>query len=696
VLSRQLHHPRTEASLLEGLPVKGNELPYVLFPRAAQNAGMECDLVDRDLKQFSEATLPCVLVLGETRKEEGVLLLAINDGQAELYQPGQGQVTASLESLQERYSGKCFLFKTLYEIDHPETGYQSLNKHWFWHSLWVSRSIYRDVMIATVMINLFALMSPLFVMNVYDRVVPNNAIDTLWTLVIAAVVIFSFDFIFKLLRTYYLDIAGKKADVILSSRIFEHVLGIKESHKPRSTGSFAKNLSDFESVRDFVTSATISALIDLPFVLLFLAVIGIIAGPLMLSPFIIMVLIFVVSIFMSIKVRQAIERSFAASAQKNGLLIEVLNAIQSIKLFRQQSRQQRRWEQSTADIAEWSQRSRYLTQATGYFVAYATQLNTVVVVFFGVFMIYDGDLSMGGLIATVILSGRALAPMAQLSSLILRFHNAKVAYEGLRDVMDMPVERDRNRQYLAREKFKGAFKFQDVSFVFPNKEHEFISKLSLNIEAGDKLAVIGKIGAGKTTLLNLLTGLYEPSAGSILLDGVDVRQIDPSDLRKNIGVVTQTCQLLSGTIRDSITAAYPSATDQQIIQAVEASGVGAFVNDDAEGLDKEIGEQGQFLSGGQKQSVAIARALLPDPPILIFDEPSSNLDKTSERRLINNLKQVTKDKTFILLTHNLEMLSLANKVLVLDRGQVSMFGPKDEVLNALRSLSNQPMGGQNA
>jgi len=689
-ISRLLGRAQSAASLLSGVPISEERLSSSLLPRAAQNAGLEIDLTERDISALDPATLPCIVVLGEQPDEHGAVLLAIQNGIASVFVPDKGKLEISLDELSAAYSGQCFLVKTIYEIDRAETDYQHKRQHWFWRSLWVSKSIYRDVLIATVMINLFALMSPLFVMNVYDRVVPNNAIDTLWTLVIAAFIVFSFDFIFKLLRSYFLDIAGKKADVILSSTIFEQVLKIKESHKPRSTGSFAKNLADFESVREFVTSASISSLIDLPFLLVFLLTIAVIAGPLFLSPLIIMLVILLVSLLMSIKIKAAITRSYAASAQKNGLLIEALNAIESIKLFRQEGKQQRRWEQATADIATWSEKSRYLTQATGYFVSYATQLNTIIVVFFGVFLIYDNALSMGGLIATVILSGRAMAPMAQLSSLILRFHNAKVAYEGLDNIMQMPVERPSGKYYLARESFTGAFRCENLSFAFPEKEHAFINDLSIEIEAGDKLAVIGRIGSGKTTLMNLLTGLYEPSAGSVLIDGIDLRQIDPADLRRNIGVVTQIPQLLSGTIRDSIVAALPSATDEDILKAVERSGVGHFVNQDPEGLDRDIGEQGRFLSLGQRQTLAIARALLPDPPILIFDEPSSNLDKSSEKKLIDQLAVVGEGKTMIFLTHNLEMLKLANKVLVLDGGRVAMMGDKEEVLARLKGLGEQP------
>jgi len=682
-LSKLYDKPMTARQITKGLPIEGERVEQALVPRAAQHMGMMAERRNIKADKIDVKTLPCILLLNNG---SGVILNDINDDKYSIFDPIEKRYTElSLKDLNKEYTEECFLFMNT-ALETGEATSNILNdRHWFWRAIWISKDVYKDVLLASIMINLFALVSPLFVMNVYDRVVPNQALDTLATLAIAAFIIFSFDFIYKLVRSHYLDLAGKKADVIISSTIFEKVLRTKLANRPNSTGSFAKNLNDFESIRDFVTSATMTSFVDFPFVFLFIGVIAIIAGPLALSPLLIVILITIVSFYISIKVRAAVEKTYEASAVKNGALIESINSVETIKLFRAENSRQRAWERATVHIAQWSQRSRFLSQAASFFVAYATQLNTICVVCFGVFMIFDGDMSMGALIATVILSGRALAPMGQLSSLIIKYHNASVAYKGLDDIMSAPDEQPRDKRYLQRESFKGKYQVSNVGFSFAGSEHLFFSGLSFDIEAGDKIGVIGKIGSGKSTILRLLTGLYEPASGAVLLDGVDLRQIDPNELRANIGCLTQNCELFSGTIRENIVIGKPDATDQQIRAAVINSGVEDFISVDPEGIDKQVGERGRLLSGGQRQAVALARALLMDSPILILDEPTSNLDKASERRLMQRLHKVFKKKTVILFTHNSEMLALVDKLMVLDRGRVVAIGKKDEVLQRFNS-----------
>jgi len=682
-LSKLYEKPMTGRQITKGLPIEGESVPLALVPRAAQHMGMMAERRNIKANKIDDKTLPCILLMNDG---SGVILTSI---EADLYTIFNTTEAAyeelTLVQLNERYSDECFMFMNT-AIETGEATSNILNdRHWFWRAIWISKDIYKDVLLASVMINLFALVSPLFVMNVYDRVVPNQALDTLATLAIAAFIIFTFDFVYKLIRSHYLDLAGKKADVIISSTIFEKVLRTKLANRPNSTGSFAKNLSDFESIRDFVTSATMTSFVDFPFVFLFIAVIAIISGPLALSPLLIVIVITIVSFYISVKVRAAVEKTYEASAVKNGALIESINSVESIKLFRAENSRQRAWERATVHIAQWSQKSRFLSQAASFFVAYATQLNTICVVCFGVFMIFDGDLSMGALIATVILSGRALAPMAQLSSLIIKYHNASVAYKGLDDIMSAPDEQPRDKRYLQREHFKGKYQAANVGFSFAGSEHQFFAGLDFEIEAGDKVGVIGKIGSGKSTILRLLTGLYEPVSGAVLLDGVDLRQIDPNELRANIGCLTQNCELFSGTIRENIVLGKPDATDDELRNAVINSGVEDFIGVDPEGIDKQVGERGRLLSGGQRQAVALARALLMDAPILILDEPTSNLDKASERRLMGRLHKVFKNKTVVLFTHNSEMLALVDKLMVLDRGRVIAFGPKGEILQKFNS-----------
>jgi len=687
-ISKLLYQPKTPQDIIQGLPIDSQILPLEFVPRAAGKIGLSAERVERSLDSLSEHFLPCMILLADGK---AAVLKAIDDDTYTIYQVGEGDKPIEIEALDHLYSGECFLFKQPAHSEASNSWLQNIHaglqeNYWFWRALWVSKRIYRDVALATILINLFALASPLFVMNVYDRVVPNQATDTLLTLALAAFIVFTFDFIYKLLRTHYLDVAGKKADVIISSTIFERVLKINLQSRPQSTGSFAKNLADFESVRDFVTSATLSSLIDLPFVLVFLAVIGIIAGPLLLAPLLIIILVIIVSLFLSARIKAVIEKTFQASAKKNGMLIESLDGIESIKLYQMENKQQRHWEQSTASIANWSQVSRYLSQAGSFFVAYAGQLNTIAVVCFGVYMIFDGELSMGGLIATVIISGRALAPVGQLSNLILKYHNAKVAFDGLKNIMDLPLESPEGKNYLQRESLQGSYSFDNVSFAFEGKQHAFIHEMSFAITAGDKLGVIGKIGSGKTTLLRLLSGLYQPVSGAVMLDGVDLRQIDPVNLRSQISCLSQDTFLFSGSVKDNILVAKPGASDAELEQAIVQSGVIDFISTDEEGIDKQVGERGRLLSGGQRQAVSLARALLANSPILLLDEPTSNLDRASEKRLVARLQEHFEDKTVVMFTHNMEMLDLVDKLMVLDKGKIVAFGDKNSVL---QQLSNQ-------
>jgi len=684
-IARLHESPVSTADILKGMPVEGDTLPIEFIPRAAKKIGLDIKMVETPIGEISPSLLPCLLV---TDSGDVTLIRELTGDQANCYDPeNKLYKLVPLATLNESYSGRAYFFAKTSKLGSIKGRFEG--EEWFWKSIWLSKDIYKDVILATILINLFALASPLFVMNVYDRVVPNQALDTLATLIFAALIVFTFDFIYKLVRSHYLDIAGKKSDVVISSLLFEKLLKIKLANRPHSTGSFAKNLSDFDSVRDFVTSATMASLIDLPFIFVFLAVIAIIAGPLVIAPAVIIVCITLFSIAMSAKVKRVIEKTYESSAKKNGMLIETLNGIESIKLFKMESQQLRKWERATAEIALWSQKSRFMTQAASYSVAYAGQLNTILVVGFGVFLIFDGELSMGGLIATVILSGRALAPIGQLSSLILRYHNAKVAFDGLKNVMQLPVEYEDGKRYLHRSKFSGNFALKNVSFSFEGKEHNFVNDMSFEVKANDKVGVIGRIGSGKTTLSRLLTGLYEPSSGAVLLDGIDLRQIDPADLRADIASVTQDCYLFSGTVRENIVAAKPNASDEQIERAIIDSGVNDFIGADEEGIDKQVGERGALLSGGQRQAVALARALVQQTNILILDEPTSNLDKTSEKKLINKLKEVVKDKTLIMLTHNSAMLSLVDKLLVIDRGRVVAFGDKNEILKQTNSGSEE-------
>lgn len=521
-------------------------------------------------------------------------------------------------------------------------------------------------------------------MNVYDRVVPNNAFDTLWVLAIGATVVYMFDFLLRTLRAYFIDIAGKKSDILISASIFSKVNNITMASRPQSVGAFAKNLQEFESIRDFITSASITTLVDIPFMFLIVGVIWLIGGPVGYIPIITIFLILMYSVIIQIPLRRSIEESQKTASQKNAVLIESLYNAESVKLNNAEGVLQQKWENAVGNIADWGVKTRQLAQSCSSFASMAQQLTTVVIVIVGVYQISEGNMSMGALVASVMLTGRALGPMAQVAGLATRYNQAKSAFTALNEIMNSPVENPDDVKFVHRPKFEGAFQFDAVSFAYPEQEQAAISAININIKSGEKVGIIGRIGSGKSTLGKLMTGLYTPMDGAVRVDGVDVRQINPTDLRRNVGSVSQDVTLFYGSIRDNIVMGVPYMEDEAILRAAELSGVSEFANRKPSGLDSIVGERGMQLSGGQRQSIAIARALLFDPPILILDEPTASMDNTTETRMKRRLMNVVKDKTLILITHKASMLDMVDRIIVMDNGRLIADGPKAQVHEALR------------
>ena len=606
---------------------------------------------------------------------------------ARVIQPesGSGTREISLNNLAREYTGHAFFIREQYQYDdRTQESLKLRSRHWFWGTITRSWRIYRDVLLASLLINVFAIASPLFVMNVYDRVVPNNAIETLWVLATGALILFTFDAVLKLMRSYFIDLAGKKSDVLLSSRIFEKVLGISMASRPKSVGSFSRNIQEFESIRDFITSSTITALVDLPFTLIILLVIGFIGGPLAVVPAIGAVVIALYGLALQAPLRKSVDKTVRSSAQKNATLIEVMTNIESLKVARAESDLQSRWEKNVGHIAKWGIRSKLLSTSAGTIAAYIQQLVTVAMVIGGVYLIAEGELSMGGLIATVMLSGRCLAPMGQVAGLSTRYNQTRAALSALDDIMKLPSDRPEGKSYAHRPVLKGDIEFEQVNFAYPGQEFKAINNVSLKIKAGEKVGIIGRIGSGKTTVEKILLGLYQPTEGAVRIDGVDIRQINPSDLRHNIGCALQDSTLMYGTLKDNIALGARYMDDSAILHAAEVAGVKEFADRHPEGMDMQVGERGSSLSGGQRQSVALARAMLMDAPIMLLDEPCSSMDNTTETRLRENLRQYCQSRTLILVTHKASMLELIDRLIVMDQGRVVADGPKEQVFAALR------------
>jgi ATP-binding cassette subfamily C protein LapB len=684
VLSQLLERPASADVLKAGLPLEDGCLTPDLAIRAAARAGLSARLVHRALAQISDLTLPCILLL----KGRGacVLVELLESAQARVLVPetGRGAIEVPLAELALRYTGYALFARPEVRFDRRAEQVESADVgSWFWGTLVQAWPIYAEVLAAAFLINSFALASPLFIMNVYDRVVPNNALETLWVLAAGVVTVFLFDFILRNLRGYFVDAAGKIADVKLASRIFEQVLGLRMAARPASAGAFANNLREFESLRDFFTSASLVTLVDLPFVLFFILIVWWLGGPIAIVPAIAVPCVISVGLCLQTPLNRLVRRTFKEAAQKHGVLVESISGLETIKSIGAEGRMQRNWEQFVGATARSATRARFLSSFAVNFSTLAQNLVTVGIVTFGVYRIGEGLLTVGALVACTIITGRGMAPLAQVAGILTRYHQARAAYDALSQVMALPVERPPRVRFLHRPELRGEIAFKNVTFSYPGQKFPALDGVSFVIKPGERVGLIGRIGSGKTTVEKLVVGLYEPDQGAVLIDGTDLRQIDPADLRRNVGCVLQDVFLFHGSVRDNITLGAPFADDPGVLRAARIAGVEDFVARHPQGFDLNVGERGESLSGGQRQAVAIARALLLDPPVLVLDEPTSAMDNGAESRFKQRLGEVLAGRSLLLVTHRASVLSLVERLIVLDAGRVVADGPRDEVLKAL-------------
>ena len=693
-LTRLHGSPWTHEALSAGLPLVENRLTPSLLPRAAHRAGLSARVLRRNLDEIPERLLPAILLLND--KRACLLLERLPDGQYKVRFPegGESVETLSEAELIEIYTGVMLIVRPRFRFDlrTPEMG-KIRERHWFWGVVFDNWRIYRDALIAALLINIFALAMPLYSMNVYDRVVPNHAMETLWVLALGATLVLGFDFVLRTARGYILDVASKRIDVTLSALIMERVLGVRMSARPASVGSFTANLRAFESVRDFIASASITTLVDLPFVLIFVLVLIWISPWLVLPPLIGAILIIAFAWLAQAKMNQLVELTQRASAQRNATLVESMVGLETIKIMGAESEMQRRWERATQFLAQIGGRLKLMSTTTVNFAQAITQLVSVVIVIVGVYLLIEGQLSMGGIIAASMLAGRAMAPLGQVAGLLMQYQNAKTSLGAVESHMQMPIERPANSNFLHRESFRGDIEFRNVTFKYEGRDDIALNNVSFKMKAGEKLAIIGRIGSGKSTIEKLILGLYQPTEGSVLVDGIDTRQIDPAELRRAVGYVPQDPLLFFGTLRQNIAMGAPYAEDSHIIAAADLAGISDFVNAHPRGFEMPISERGESLSGGQRQAISIARAALNDPPIFMLDEPSSAMDHQSEERLKSRLRTYLAGKTMILVTHRTSLLELVDRLIVIDQGQLMADGPKAQVVEALQQGRIGKAGG---
>ncbi|NVF12822.1 type I secretion system permease/ATPase [Vreelandella maris] len=686
-VARMHQHEVSSESLIAGLPLENGKLTPSVFARAAGRAGMTAKIVKSGLVNLNPELFPVVVLL-EPGRACIVNAIDVKKGLVKTVFPelNEAEVEVSLNDLASSYSGEAIYVRPRLRLDNnPETK-KKKGGHWFWSVIQENRKLYRDILIGSVAINLFALAMPLFVLNVYDRVVPNQATETLWVLAGGIFIVLCFDLALRLMRSSFVDLAASRADVKLSSSIMAKTLGLRLEDRPVSTGSFTSTLQSFESIRAFIGSATILGIVDLPFVLLFAAIIALINPWLVLPVLVGVVFVLLYALAAQGKLHELSQTTWEVGAQRNALLVESVSQLENVKALRAESRIQRHWEKATAFLSRTSAQLRLVSTSVSNVAQWAQHSVAVCVIIVGVYQIIEGNLSQGGLIAAYMLSSRAMAPISQAAALLAQYHQSSTALDSLNQVMDKRVERHEGKAYVEKPSVAGSIQLEKVTLRYPNEERDALRDVTISIKAGEKVALLGRIGCGKSSLNKLVLGFYQPTAGAVLLDGIDIRQLDPLQLRRHIGYVPQDVSLFSGTLRDNIVAGGGSdrVNDEELLKALNIAGLQSLVNSHPRGVDLQVGERGQALSGGQKQSVAIARALVHDPAILLLDEPTSSMDNASEEAFKKCLGNVAQGKTMLVVTHRTSLLSLVDRIIVMDAGKVVADGPRDTVVEALR------------
>lgn len=650
------------------------ELTGVSFdPEAAVSAlrhvDFEASYGEMALKKLRSSHCPAI---GFLKSGEAVVIHAVDD---------EGQVHLRLFERE----GVPFIEKTLSK----KTGAQELEpfvilaravhsaakphgkNDWFWGSLAQGKGLYGQVIIAAGLTNFLGLSTSLFIMVVYDRVVPNEAIESLIALTIGVLIALGFDFIIKTLRAQFVDRAGKRADARMSRLIFEKILSMKLDSRRQKSGAMASIVREFDALREFFTSATLIAIVDLPFIFFFIWVISLIAGPLALVPLIAVPLVIAAGLGIQPFLARITEGSMQSNMSKQSVLVETLNGLETVQATGSGRLMRRRFEEASNAQSDLGLKSRMLSNFAINSAASVQQLAQIATIFYGVFLIQDGIITMGAMIAAVILGGRTLAPLSQLASAMSRANGARQSYRSLSAVMN-PENGDPKevRARLSRPHLVGNLELKGVSYAFPGSNSPILKDLSLKIPAGQKVAIVGRMGSGKSTMSRLMSGLVEPSEGAVLIDGVDLRQIDKSDVRRNIGLMLQETWLFSGSVKENLQMGFYEYDDAHILNIAKVSGVDDFVASHPQGYDMELRERGEGLSGGQRQSINLARALLHNPNLLILDEPTSSMDTATENAVIGRVKDWARDRTLIMVTHRNTLLELADRVLVIDQGKV--------------------------
>ncbi|WP_058049897.1 type I secretion system permease/ATPase [Janthinobacterium sp. Ant5-2-1] len=670
---------------------------------AAQASPAAADFLDQALAQATLAgtalpagtprrptEMPALLL---NREGQALVILSIADGKYECHVPGiEGSAWLDAAALaQEVPDARWVAVRPVLFFDQRSLLYSMpVAGRWFWDVFNRNRWVFRWALLGTLVLNVIGALVPFYAMAVYDRVIPNNATSSLWVLTIAVVVLTGFELALRLLRGELVETASRRMDVALSSNIFAQCLRLRAASRPASGGTLANTVRDFESVREFFASTTLTTLGDLPFLLLFLLVIALVGGWLVLVPLAVIPILLLVAFASRAALARHVAASMQESAQRTAHLFETMNGLDTIKALGAEAWSRRKWESLTVAIAANSVETREIVSRVNYINTAVLALSGVAVVATGALLMGEHLLTLGQIIAVSMLTGRALAPVSQIAGLIMRWEQTKLSYHALNKIMEAPTDDD--AASLQAPPLSGRIEFREVGFAYPNSP-PLLDKLNLHIRPGERVGVIGKLGSGKSTLLRLLLNQYGPQSGSVLFDDLASTQLEPLSLRRQIGYVPQDVTLFHGTLRENIELGRSQPDDASLLDAIRLACLDDIITQLPNGVATEVGERGERLSGGQRQAVAMARALLAKPSMLLLDEPSSMFDPATEQRLISRLRTL-KDTTIVLVTHRMAMLALVDRLIVFDKGRIVADGPRDEVMRVLNNQAARPAAEQ--
>ncbi|HYU96863.1 MAG TPA: type I secretion system permease/ATPase [Sphingomicrobium sp.] len=684
-LAREADRPSSPVLLRAGLALADDgTLPFHQIEPALDQVGMRAEPVARRLKGWPARKMPAVLELTEGR---AAVLLEMRDGDALVYAPGIAELNwIKLAELEPVYAGRAVVVETdpTREREGERPWDKAKRTHWFWSEVYKVRKEYWPVLLAALIVNLLAFAMPLFTMNVYDRVIPNKAISTLWVLALGVFLALGFDFILRVARARLIDEVSRALDAKLSQKLFEKVMNLPMAERQGSTGAFARRVSEFEQVRDFFASTTVVLVVDVIFLFLFLGLITILAGWLVFVPIIGIALMLIAGLSLQKAMGRAALDAQADSSLQHSVLVESIAGAETLKAARAEGQMLGRWRRYSAMSAATSERMRRLTAIAVNLASISQQTISVGLLIGGFYQFQQGDMTMGAIIAIIMLSGRSLQPIGQLAFLVTRGKQAFATLDSLQRMMDASDERQVAMRSIVPEIRAGHVELNDVSFRYPNAGRDSLDGLNLKIGPGERIGIIGRVASGKSTLGRVLCGLYAPTEGEMLVDGLDSRQYHPHQLRESFRFVAQDAEVFSGTVRDNLMLGAAKANDEQLIDAVVRSGADIFLSRDAAGFDLPVGERGSRLSGGQRALLVLARALVSPSKMLFLDEPTGSMDTQTELYFIEHLKTaLAPDQSLVVATHRHNMLSILTRLIVIDGGKILADGPRDDVLKHL-------------